>query len=196
MQKTTSVLHSVITIVLSIMCSLVFLLPLQASAEQLTWLDTSQHPTIQPVDTISGTEYNKRKQEQNGFARQECIQKKISISTLPLTYYDGCWYTTSIGMLEKGGKYLLEPGQKTAATVKGQTNNTTKLHPTLNPNVFAETVNDAGTGYGYFVTLRAASDIKFQRDVSNSGSISLTHQTNGTRIKNTIGLLHTESSYI
>ncbi len=90
MHKTNSALYSIAIIALNIMYSFVLLAPLQASAEQLTWLDKTQHPTIQTANTISGTEFNVIRQQQNGFARQECIQKKIAIQTLPLTYHDGC----------------------------------------------------------------------------------------------------------
>jgi lysophospholipase L1-like esterase len=180
-----------------IICASVFAIPVQAATEQLTWLDKIQSPALRTENTITGAEYNTSLTQRKGFVHQECIRKKVTTQTAPRAYYDGCWYTTSIGMLEQNGKYLLEPGAKIAGYIKGSVSDTSKLLPTLNPNAFVELITDYGTGYGYFMNFRDASTLKFNRDDSSSnGSITFTYQTNGIRLKTPSSSIHIEYSYI
>jgi hypothetical protein len=175
-------------------------IPVLTSANYIspTWTDTTQNPTLQTGPAIGQAEYSKLLAESRGYHHQECVKKKIPTRTKSyVQHYDGCWYATSIGLLEKDGKYLLQPGASVAGYVRRETADNSKLSPTPNPDVFLELVDDAGTGYGYFVNLRTTDNLELDKQVSSStGSITLTYKNPGKRIRRDTNSIHTESSFI
>lgn len=174
---------------------------LSSSAEPIsTWLDSSKNPSLTKGETISQAEYSDLLQKRQGFTNQECINKKIAVRPKSLgytaKYYDGCWYTTKIGLLEKDGLYLLQPGTQVAGLIKGSTTDR-KLRPTPNPNVFLELVADAGTGYGSFINFRDLNGVEFNRETAPStGTVTLTYKNSAVRLRTSSSSIHVENSDI
>ncbi len=170
----------------------------QENGNTLTWLDFNATPTIQKKSTISKSEYDNLLSAQQGYHHQTCIKKKIPTLSKPfMQFYDGCWYTTSIGLLEQGGKYLLQPGASIAGYIKGSPLDNSRLSPTPNPDVFLELIDDAGTGYGSFITLRKAETLEFNEEiVPVTGATILTYKNPGKRIRDDNGSVHTQSSFV
>ncbi len=166
------------------------------SAESpVTWLDSSKNPSLYKNNSIDKTSYDSLLEKRRGFVHQECIKKKVAVSRMPLHYYRGCWYVTDIGLLEKDGKYLLQPGTEIAGRIKGNSRDTSSLHPSPNPKVFLELIDDEATGYGFFVTLRNYDTTIFDQQTSAiTGSVTLTYQKPGTRLQRSNSSIHIDEA--
>lgn len=168
----------------------------QESLGQTTWFDTSRNPEVAAVKEVSQVNHNAERSERSGFTNQNCIQKEIQLSIKPSRKLNGCWYATSLGMLEKNGHYLLRPGEVTAMRLNSTSSSATKLHPTQNPNIFIEAHPNHATGYGFFVTLRTTETAQTTPTTTPTGTV-LAYTTSGKRLKNTNDtLMHVEQKHI
>jgi len=155
-------------------------LPVQAQQEPVTWLNTTKQPGIEPGKTIDENEYQRLLGVKRGFsAGLTCIEKRVAILRLANTnivYSDGCWHQTKLGLLEQGGRYLLEPGTTMAGRIRGNAQDTSTLHPTPNPDVFLELIEDAATGYGNFVQFRTVETATFDHEIAINSAINLSYR--------------------
>lgn len=165
----------------------------QESSE--TWLDPTQSPAVKKMRSFSYPEVNEEKASRNSFTNQTCFKKSVLVNNTKK--HDGCWYTTQLGMLEKEGHYLLQPGEKIAGRIYSYSADAPTLHPTQNPNVFIQASPNHATGYGFFVTFRTVETAQMTKTIGLLGSVMLTYEKSGVRLKSESGsLIHTEHSYV
>ena len=112
-----------------------------------TWGDVTHAPVVSNGPSLSFDTYLQTlRQNESVTGALQCTDQ-----TLPLGpnetdgTYAGCWYDTSIGLLEAGGMLIRPPGQPYAGLVN---NTESQLFPTPNRNVFVElTPNDDWSAY-------------------------------------------------
>lgn len=160
-----------------------------------TWLDDTQSPAVKKMHTFSESEIVEEKSSRTGFTNQSCMKKVVPISNTHK--HDGCWYATRIGMLEKEGHYLLQPGERIAGRIFSTSTDAPTLHPTQNPNIFMQASLNQATGYGFFATFRTTETAQMARTTHQGGGITLTYEKPGVRLKAESGSsIHTQHSYI
>ncbi len=128
------------------------------AADQKTWGDISKPITVSNGTTITDYQYNNFLREHEGVTgNQTCEQKTLSLGpeNSGMGSYAGCWYDTTLGLIERGGSFVKPKGQPYVGLVN-QTES--RLLPTPNPDVFAEITNPSGDYATYYVNFRTASD--------------------------------------
>lgn len=165
------------------------------SANEKTWLDKTAEPIISETGSkdLSTLEITALKNLHTSRTSDSCINREVPTgSTQKMS---GCWYPTKIGMLEEGGRYLLKHGDSIAYRISGTSSDSPKLYPTKNPNTFLEARLDAGTGYGFYMTLRNLDTA--QTSLTNSAN-SYVHSfiKNGRQYSSNGRLAHVEASHV
>lgn len=128
------------------------------AADQKTWGDISKPITVSNGPTITDYRYNNFLRGHEGVTgNRACEQKTLLLGSEAsgMGSYTGCWYDTSLGLIEKGGSFVKPKGQPYAGLVN-QTES--RLLPTPNPDVFAEITNPSGDYATYYINFRTATD--------------------------------------
>lgn len=124
--------------------SIAVLNPASAQQTSETWMDTTSQPVISAGNILDRESFEQIVfTNRSVFGKLECEEKAVNFSPadhptsgMPM---EGCWYTTSVGEIDKGG-YMFKP---TEWEVGGFVNSfNSRLFPTPNDSVFLEVGGD------------------------------------------------------
>lgn len=125
---------------------------------QKTWGDTTSPITVSNGQTINDYQYTEFLRSHQAIAGdQSCTRETLPLGPEASGFgsYDGCWYDTSIGLIEKGGSFIKPKGQPYVGLVN---NTESQLLPTPNPGVFVEVTNPSRDYTTYYINFRTSTD--------------------------------------
>lgn len=117
-------------------------LPTDISAQQTTetWMDISRTPSLSAGNVLNEREYSELFESRQGvFNDMKCRERSVNFA--PLDHpsagmpYDGCWFSTSIGLLEEDGHGFRPTGWEVAGYVNSFNS---QLFPTKHLEHFIE----------------------------------------------------------